>query len=73
MGSLPSGTPRKPKFKLTIAIMGFPGGSEVKASACNAGDRENGQKAEKKEEGKVGKWWRRNVLGEKAVDYYCKH
>lgn len=31
-------------------------------------DRENGQKAEKKEEGKVGKWQRRNVLGEKTVD-----
>ena len=53
--------------------MGFLGGSEVKVSACNAGDRENGQKAEKKEEGKVGKWWRRNVLGEETVDYYCKH
>ena len=25
-------------FCLTIHIMGFPGGSEVKASACNAGD-----------------------------------
>jgi len=36
-------------------------------------DRENGQKAEKKEERKVGKWRMRNVLGEKTMDYYCKH
>ena len=39
--SLPSKSPGKPKFKFTKAYspkLGFPGGSEVKASACNAGD-----------------------------------
>ena len=35
--SLPSGPPGKPLFLLTRSLKGFPGGSEGKASACNAG------------------------------------
>ena len=36
-------------------------------------DRENGQKVENKEEGKVGKVVEEKCTGEKTMDYYCKH